>query len=72
MSGHLVSYDPSNGEKVGEVFITPVEKIDEVVANARVAAREWRALAVEERVRLIKEAFARFEPDADKLAVLLS
>ncbi len=72
MSRHLVSYDPSNGEKVGEVLITPVEEIETVVAKARVAAKEWRVLEIGERARLIKEAFAHFEPEADKLAVLLS
>lgn len=72
MSRHLVSYDPSNGEKVGEVLITPVEEIETVVAKARVAAKEWRELEIGERARLIKEAFAHFEPEADKLAVLLS
>ena len=35
----LASYDPSNGELLGEVTVTPVETIDKVVAAARTAAK---------------------------------
>jgi acyl-CoA reductase-like NAD-dependent aldehyde dehydrogenase len=72
METRLISYDPSNGEQVGEVTITPVEEIGSVVRNARAAVREWKKLGASERVRRIKQAFARLEPQADELAILLS
>ena len=31
----LVSIDPSNGEEVGSVLITPIEEISRIVLNAK-------------------------------------
>ncbi len=72
MTAQLVSYDPSNGEKVGEVTVTPTSDIDGIVAKARVAAKEWGALDINKRVELITKALAGIEPDSEKFAVLLS
>jgi acyl-CoA reductase-like NAD-dependent aldehyde dehydrogenase len=71
METQLISYNPSNGEQLGEVTVTPVEEIAEVVRNAQVAAREWKKLGAGERVRRITQAFAGLEAQADELAILL-
>lgn len=68
----LKSYDPSNGGLLGEVPITPIETIDEVVARARSAAKDWRRMAPEKRVEMIREAYAHLDPIKDDLSVLLS
>ena len=68
----LASYDPSNGELVGEVVTTPVEAIDEVVARAREAARSWKKLGFDKRVDILLEGFAKLAPRAEEFATLLS
>jgi succinate-semialdehyde dehydrogenase/glutarate-semialdehyde dehydrogenase len=71
MEKQLASYNPSNGELLGEVPITSVEQIEEIVAQAHVAGKEWRKLPIAERVALIGKAYAQLEPHLDELAVLL-
>ena len=39
MEKKLSSYDPSNGNLVGEVQITPIEQVSELVSNAQIAAK---------------------------------
>ncbi len=68
----LASYDPSNGELLGEIQVTEAAQIGEMVARAHAAGREWRRLAVAERVALLEKAYAQLEPHLDELAVLLS
>lgn len=48
----LSSYDPSNGEVVGEVDITTVSSIPEMAAAARVTQKSWRTVSIEQRVVL--------------------
>jgi acyl-CoA reductase-like NAD-dependent aldehyde dehydrogenase len=68
----LASYDPSNGELLGEVEITAIAQIGAIVDNAQAASKEWRKLAISERVELLERAYAQLEPHLDELAVLLS
>lgn len=68
----LASYDPANGELLGEVQVTPVDGIGEMVDLAHAAAKGWRNLGVDERVNLLKKAYAGLEPHMNELAVLLS
>lgn len=68
----LKSYDPSNGELLGEVPVTPVEMIGEVVSAAQLAARDWRRLDPDERLEIISRAYAHLDPIKDDLSVLLS
>lgn len=65
------SYDPSNGELVGEIAVTPTTKIAETVAIAREAAKEWSNLGIDKRVKLLLQAFKNMEPSAEELATLL-
>ncbi len=72
MTTKLASYDPSNGELLGEVTVTPVATIDEVVAVARTAAKSWRRLEIAERVEMLTKAYAHLDPIKDELAMLVS
>lgn len=72
MKEKLESYDPSNGELVGNVAVTPTEKIAGVVTDAREAAKKWRKLGTDKRVELLLQAFAALESHAESLATLLS
>ncbi len=72
MSDQLASYDPSNGEAVGSVEITPSEDIAAIVQRARAAQKTWRDVPVGEKVTLITRASALVKQHADQLAVLMS
>lgn len=67
----LASYDPSNGEQLGEVPVTPLETITEIVAAAHKAAKSWSRLAPAERVDILAKAYAHLDPIKDDLSVLL-
>jgi succinate-semialdehyde dehydrogenase / glutarate-semialdehyde dehydrogenase len=68
----LSSYDPSNGNLVGEVQITPIEQVSELVSNAQIAAKSWKTININDRVKLLEKAYSNIEPQVNKLAVLLS
>ena len=72
MKKKIVSYDPANGEIVGEVQATGIEEIDSMVEQARVAAMGWKKMRVDERVDLLKKAYGCVEPHINEIAVLLS
>lgn len=72
MSRKLTSYNPGNGEAVGEVEITPVGDIAAIVQRAKIAQKIWRDVPVDVKINLIAEASALVESQADQLAVLLS
>lgn len=72
MQKYLVSYDPSNGEVVGKVEITPVGQIGPIVQDARAAQKEWRKLSVDERISYIGRAAKLLEESSTELGKLLS
>jgi succinate-semialdehyde dehydrogenase/glutarate-semialdehyde dehydrogenase len=72
MEKKITSYDPSNGELLGEVQVTGNEQISRVVAQAHDSAKTWRELSTEKRVGLLKKAYENAEPHINELAVLLS
>ncbi|MBW2689813.1 MAG: aldehyde dehydrogenase family protein, partial [Deltaproteobacteria bacterium] len=72
MEEQLASYDPSNGELLGEVQITGTALIEEMVTKAHAASKEWREFSLSERVALLEKAYAQLEPHRDEMAVLLS
>ena len=59
-------------QQLGEVTPTPSDQITEVVAKARLAAKLWRNLDIDERVDLLNQAFAQLESQEEELAILLS
>ncbi|MBT7503735.1 MAG: aldehyde dehydrogenase family protein, partial [Gemmatimonadales bacterium] len=56
----LKSYNPANGEVVGEVRVTPASEIPALVTRARAAQKGWDALGLEERAEVIRKASAIF------------
>ena len=46
----IISYDPSNGETVGEVEKNTLSDISQKVANAKMAQKKWATYTPEERV----------------------
>ncbi len=72
MKKKIASYDPSNGELIGEVQVTQDKQLSQVVNQAHASAKSWRKLSAGERVSLLKDAYANAEPHINKLAVLLS
>ncbi len=72
MERQLASYDPSNGELLGEVQITDTALIEEMVTKAQAASKEWRKRSLAERVAQLGKAYAQLEPHLDEMAVLLS
>ncbi|NCF80808.1 MAG: aldehyde dehydrogenase family protein [Proteobacteria bacterium] len=68
----LKSYDPSSGEPVGEVPITPPDSIPSIVARAHKAGNGWSELPATKRAELFKQAGQRLVERADELGVLLS
>lgn len=72
MKNALASYDPSNKELLGQVLAATNKQITQVVSQAHAAAVDWQKQSPEERVDLIKKAYAAAEPHINDLAVLLS
>ena len=72
MEHMLTSYDPSNGERIGEVRITPVEEIPVIVERAHEAARTWKPMAMDQRLEMLQQAYAKAEPRIQELAELIS
>ena len=72
MPDMLESLNPSTGEVVGELPVTPAEAIPEIVATARVAWLEWREVPLAERVARIAEAGPKLVERSEELGELLS
>lgn len=68
----LKSFDPSNGELLGELPISDKEKIIDTLRLAKTAARSWKKLSMLDRVQQIKAAYEQIKPEANRLAQLLS
>ncbi len=68
----LQSYNPANGELIGEVEITPVEDIKNVVSRSKIAQKEWAKKSVDERITLLVKAGRNLQERSEELAELLS
>lgn len=72
MKKRLSSYNPSNGELLGHVEVTPIEEIPERVAAARSALAHWKEISREERVAYIAKAGNCLAEKSRELGELLS
>lgn len=72
MEDVLKSYDPSNGELLGEVPVASDEQIASAVKIAHKACKDWKEIGFEERLKIIREAYAAAESQVGQLAELLS
>jgi len=68
----LNSYNPSTGEIVGSVPITPVSEIDGIIAKANAALPAWQAMTAQERADILKPAGKIIADRAEELGKLLS
>jgi succinate-semialdehyde dehydrogenase/glutarate-semialdehyde dehydrogenase len=71
MSTQLKSYNPANGEVVGEVAITDVAQINNIVATAHQAASEWRKVAIEQRAKILCDAGEALQQQAETVGQLI-
>ena len=68
----LVSMDPASGNPVGELPVTPVDHIPQVVRDARIAQRSWGAMTLEQRAEILKSAVPRLAEEATQIGELLT
>ncbi|MGI6731944.1 MAG: aldehyde dehydrogenase family protein [Anaerovoracaceae bacterium] len=68
----LISYDPSNGEIIGQVERTRIEDIPEKVQVARKAQKLWAELTVDERISYLEKCAESLSNKADEITQLLS
>ncbi|MCA8960197.1 MAG: aldehyde dehydrogenase [Planctomycetes bacterium] len=72
MTDELRSYDPATGELVGEVPVTPSDRVPDVVAAARAAQPGWARLSAGERAKCLAPAGERLVARAEELGTLLT
>ncbi len=72
MSAEIVSTAPATGEPLGTVPRTPAANVDELVAEARRAQRDWAARGAVQRANALGALGRLIERDADELARLLA
>ena len=68
----IVSIDPATGEPVGEIDVTSVDRIPQMVRDARFAQRSWSALSFEQRAEILKSAVPRLVEEAPRIGELLT
>ncbi len=68
----LVSVDPANGEPVGELSVTSVELLPQMVRDARLAQRSWGAMSLEQRADILKSAVPRLTEESRRIGELLT
>ena len=66
----LISTNPATGDVVGQVSVTSLDDIDQIVAAARAAQPAWAALTMEERGSILREAGAILASRVDAVARL--
>ncbi len=67
----ITSYDPSNGEKLGEVPKITISGLAEVVKKSKAAAIQWKKISLEERAVTIQRAYSAAEGSVNRLTELL-
>ncbi|MEQ9455250.1 MAG: aldehyde dehydrogenase family protein [Phycisphaeraceae bacterium] len=68
----LASYDPANGQQLGEVEITPVDQITSIVASARRAQEDWGAHHLDARADALRPLADRLRDRRDEAANLIT
>lgn len=68
----IKSYNPATGELEGEVGITPIGQIPQIVANAHAAQKTWAKLSVDQRIAYLDRATQNAAPHGQELTELLS
>ena len=68
---YLSSYDPSNGELLGELEISSLENTKQVISLAKQTSYSWKQVPVNTRAAIIDRAFKALIPHQEELAKLL-
>ena len=68
----LVSIDPATGEPVGEIETTSVDRIPQMVRDARLAQRSWGGMTLDQRAEILKSAAPRLIEEATRIGELLT
>lgn len=72
MKQNIISQNPSNGEKLGEVPVTSAHELEAIVQKAKSATALWKQVSLKERLNTIQKAYSAAEPALHNLAELLS
>ncbi|MCG9612761.1 aldehyde dehydrogenase family protein [Vibrio harveyi] len=72
MTNVIQSFDPSNGELLGEVENLSTEQVNAVVAKAKTAQKLWRKTPINERARIISDAYEAIGGLTDSFSELLA
>ncbi len=68
----LVSYDPSTGSALGEVFIATTADVNAAVEIASTTQKLWAKLTVDSRVNAVVEAYSALTEKISELSELLA
>ena len=69
MPTHYTLVNPATESPLGEIAYTPASELAAIVARARAAQRDWRRVAVSERVRAVGQMVPAFRAMADQVAL---
>ncbi|MEZ8784180.1 aldehyde dehydrogenase [Vibrio splendidus] len=72
MNKSIQSFDPSNGERLGEVNHTSAEEVTQTIHKAKAAQKAWRKLSMNERVLTIIKAYQQLDKYEESLSQLLA
>lgn len=72
MTELLKSYNPADGSLVGEVEITPIENIAEIVDRSKAAQKKWAELSIDERIEILQRAGQSLYNEVRDIGLLLS
>lgn len=72
MSQTLASINPANGKVVGEVNVTPIEAIDDIIAIGHQAAKKWQQQSFEQRAAIFAKAGEVLEQQASQIGQLIT
>lgn len=72
MNKTIISTDPSNGQKLGEVTKATATEIATIVEKAKIASKIWGKNSLEGRLNHIQKAYSAAENSVNSLAELLS
>ena len=72
MSKSIQSFNPSNGELLGEVNNASRDEVVQTIRQSKAAQKAWKKLPINERVRTIIRAYQHLDQYADSLSELLA
>lgn len=72
MTSLIQSFDPSNGELLGEVENSTAQQVNAAVARAKAAQKLWRKTPLPERARIINSAYQAIDHLTDSFSELLA